>query len=307
MKLQRLKIFESISRHLNVTAAAEELHLSQPAASLQLKLLEEEYGLTLFKRKSNGMELTEEGRDFLEATRPILQGVEVVEAKFKDRNRPRCMERSRSTKPDVIVVGSNHTLLETVFSDVLLRFRERARPVPQLVLEVGGSNSIENLVEEFRLDVALISNPRQLPNCEYEPFRETKYEVAVVAAAGSPLGKRSRMSLEELLRETLVVRTGSTCVNELRRRGYELRSAIHCRTPEAAKLAISQGLGIGLLLKSWVQPEIDRGEMTAIVVSEINALTYQSFITWNKRRTLSSHAQNFIDTMREMKALRLSA
>jgi DNA-binding transcriptional LysR family regulator len=253
------------------------------------------------------MELTDEGRDFLDATRPILMGIEEVEAKFKERHRTRFKERARPSKPEVITVGSNHTLLENVFSSVLMRFREHWRPEAQVVLEIAGSNSIENLVEEFRLDVALISNPRNLPNCEYEAFQETKYEVAVVTAADSPLSRRSPMSLEELLKQPLVVRAGSTCVDELRRRGYELKTTLQCRGADAAKLAISQGLGIGLVLRSWVQAEIDRGEMTTIVVPEIKALTYQSFITWNKRKTLSGHAEHLIQTMREMKSQRLVA
>lgn len=301
MKLQRLRIFESISRHLNVTAAAEELYLSQPAASLQLKLLEQEYGLTLFKRKSNGMELTAEGRDFLDAVRPILAGVEAVDGKFKERNRPR---RHHSANQNIIVVGTNHTLLASVLSNVLMRFREHWGPEAQVVLEIAGSNAIENQVQEFRLDVALISNPRNLPNCEYEAFQETKYEVAVVAAAHNPLSKRTHLSLQELLKLPLIVRAGSTCVEELRRRGHELKMALQCRAPEATKLAISQGLGIGLVLRSWVQSEIESGEMVAITVPEINALTYQSYITWNKRRALNSHAQNLIQTMRDMKAQR---
>jgi LysR family transcriptional regulator, low CO2-responsive transcriptional regulator len=304
MKIQQLKIFESIAKHLNVTTAAEELHMSQPAASLQLKLLEQNYGLTLFRRKSNGMELTEEGREFLEAIVPILAAVRNVEARYKDRHRARPQERRPSPATnDVISVGSNHTLLETCFSNVLLRFREHWQPEPQVVLEIGGSNSIESLVEDFRLDVGLISNPRHLPNCEYEPFQETRYEVAVVAATHSALAKRQAMSLKELLRQPLVVRAGSTCVEELRRRGYELASsALHCRAPDALKLAISQGLGIGLVLKSWVESEINRGELTLINVPELALLTYQSFITWNRRRTLSGHAQHLIQTMREMRA-----
>jgi len=307
MKLHRLKIFESIARHLNVTAAADELLLSQPAASLHLKLLEQEYGLILFKRKSSGMELTEEGRNFLEAIRPILAGIDAVDAKFKVRNRVRLKDADLSAKSDIILVGSNHTLVESVFSDVLVRFREQWQPDAELVLEVAGSNSIENLVENFSLDVALISNPRHLPNCEYEAFRETKYDVAVVAAAGSLLGQRSPLTIAELLKQPLVIRAGSTCGAELRRRGYELKSAIQCRTPEAAKLAISQGLGIGIVLKSWVQAELERGEMVSISVPEIRALTYQSFITWNKRKALSGNAQHLIDTMREMRTQRLCA
>jgi DNA-binding transcriptional LysR family regulator len=310
MKLHRLKIFGTIAKHLNVTAAADELYLSQPAASLHLKLLEEEYGLILFKRKNSGMELTDDGREFLEAVKPILAGIESVDARFKDRHRSKTRPkevRSLAPRSDVVLVGSNHSLVESLFSNVLVRFRERWRPEAQLVLEVGGSNSIETLVDDCRLDVALISNPRQLPNCEYEAFQETKYEVAVVAGSHTPLSKYTQMNLEELLQQPLVVRAGSTCMAELRRRGHEFGSVLQCRTPEAAKLAIAQGMGIGLVLRSWVQPEIDRGEMVAITVPEIRAMTYQCYITWNKRRALSGHAQHLIQTMREMKSQRLCA
>jgi LysR family transcriptional regulator, low CO2-responsive transcriptional regulator len=307
MKLQRLKIFESISRHLNVTAAADEMHLSQPAASLQLKLLEQEYGLVFYRRKSNGMELTEAGRDFLAAIRPILAGMDAVDAKFKERNRNKLAERIRPAKTDVIAVGSNHWLLESVFSSVLLRFREHWRPDADVVLEIGGSNSIESLVEDSRLDVALISNPRQLPNCHYEAFQETKYEVAVVAAPSYPVCRTGSMTLEELVKQSLVVRSGSTCVEELRRRGYQFKSTLQCRTPDAAKLAISKGFGLGLVLRSWVHKEIERGELRVINVPELKAVTYQSFITWNRRKALSNDAQHLIETMREMRDQRLCA
>jgi len=85
MNLRQLKIVEAVSRNFNLTAAAEVLHMSQPAASLQLRHLEEEFGFKFFERNNHGMELTEQGREFLDAIRPVLQSIERIEAKFKRR------------------------------------------------------------------------------------------------------------------------------------------------------------------------------------------------------------------------------
>jgi len=83
MTLHQLRIFESVARHLNVTRASQELHMSQPAVSQQLKLLEQQYGARFVVRIGQGVGLTERGRAFLDAIKPIIAKVEEVESTFK--------------------------------------------------------------------------------------------------------------------------------------------------------------------------------------------------------------------------------
>jgi len=83
MTLHQLRIFESVARHLNITRASQELHMSQPAVSQQLKLLEEQCETRFVVRTNQGVELTERGRAFLDAIRPIVARVENVESIFK--------------------------------------------------------------------------------------------------------------------------------------------------------------------------------------------------------------------------------
>jgi LysR family transcriptional regulator, glycine cleavage system transcriptional activator len=90
MNLNQLKMFESVARNLNMTAAAKELHVSQSAISQQLKLLEEQHGARFFVRGQR-LELTKEGRAYLDAIRPILIQVENVERSFavkQDKKQP---------------------------------------------------------------------------------------------------------------------------------------------------------------------------------------------------------------------------
>ena len=68
MTLHQLRIFESVARHLNVTRASQELHMSQPAVSQQLKLLEQQCEARFIVRIGQGVELTERGRAFLALT-----------------------------------------------------------------------------------------------------------------------------------------------------------------------------------------------------------------------------------------------
>ena len=83
MTLHQLRIFEAVARHLNITRASQELHMSQPAVLQQLKLLEEQCGARFVVRTNQGVELTERGRAFLSAIRPIVARVENVESLFK--------------------------------------------------------------------------------------------------------------------------------------------------------------------------------------------------------------------------------
>jgi DNA-binding transcriptional LysR family regulator len=67
-------------------------------------------------------------------------------------------------------------------------------------------------------------------------------------------------------------------------------------------MAVQKGLGVGLLFKSWVQSEIDRGDVRAINVPELKNITSKSFIIHDKRKLLSNSARGFIETLRSMKA-----
>ncbi len=87
MTLHQLRIFDSVARHLNITNAASELHMSQPAVTHQLKLLEQRYGRQFYRKTGQGIALTESGAAFLAAVRPILEEVAKLEKQLEASNR----------------------------------------------------------------------------------------------------------------------------------------------------------------------------------------------------------------------------
>lgn len=290
MKLNQLRIFDSVARHRNVTNAAKELHLSQPAVSLQLKCLEQEYGSKFYLRTNHGVELTAQGRSFLDAIRPVLARLDRIEVEFKGRKNER--------KPAVLRIGGNNTICATVFPKVFKAFRE-SYPDVDLVVETAGNRVIENYLLDGKVEVALITGASFAPANVYEAY-EVHQAVAFVPP-GHPLGGRS-MGLGVLAKEPLVVKKESTSVAAIRRRGFDLKIVLQCESAEAVKIAVQNGIGVGLLYLARVAGEIAKGELVAIKVPELKEITHQSFITYARHRPLSANAEDFIRTLRGMRA-----
>src|SRR5215510_15321162 len=112
MTLHQLKIFECVVRHMNITKASQALHISQPSVSQQLKLLEEEFGIKLFFRLNQGVELTAEGREFFNATQPMLAEAENLEKRFKNN------KTTNDTAP--LIVGGSHNVSINVLPKLLM-------------------------------------------------------------------------------------------------------------------------------------------------------------------------------------------
>ena len=290
MNLHQLRIFESISRHLNVTSAARELHMSQPAVSSQLKLLEQEYSLKFYKRSNRGMAMTRAGREFLQAIRPVLARLDEVELKFKNGG--------QAIDPPILTVGGSNTLSVTVFPEILFDFRSR-HPEVQLVVESRESRALEASVLTAGVEIALITNPTYLPDCTYEPYQD--YEAVAFVPSDSKI-TCDPMSLADLASHPLIVRKGSICVDELRRRGHKLDLAVQCDAPDAVKAAVQRGLGVGLLFRGRVEPEFEKGDLRMLDVPEMKDIKIESVIVYDGRTPLSASAQDFLETLRKSMA-----
>lgn len=287
MELHQFRIFETVSRHLNISSAAAELGMSQPAASLQLKRLEQECKVQFYTRNNHGVSLTPEGQAFLEAVRPILAQLDKVDQDFRG-------ETDRHASRPFVVGGSN-TLSATVLPEILLEFKRR-NPGVNLLVETTDSHRMANLVQKRRVEVALVTTPCELPGCECEPYLE--HEAVAFAAPENPLCRKT-LSLQELVRIPLVVRRGSSTVSELERRGYTLKFAAQFSAIEAVKTAVRGGMGVGLLFRSRLESELAHGEVTIVDVPELRSIKLKSFIVYGKRPRQSANVLKFLQILRE--------
>ena len=86
LSLYRLEVFIAVAKHLNITRAARELHVSQSAVSQQIERLEENLRVTLIRKTRRGIELTEQGASVRIDSERILSGVNALKMKYRPRN-----------------------------------------------------------------------------------------------------------------------------------------------------------------------------------------------------------------------------
>jgi DNA-binding transcriptional LysR family regulator len=281
MTLHQLRIFASVARHSSMTRAAKELHMSQPAVSHQLKLLEEEFESSFHFSSKSGVQLTPEGQAFLVKTAPILAQAEDVEKSFKPgEKRP---------KSDRLIVGANHTLSGTLLTESLMAFK-KTHPWVTCQLETSDSRTMERRVLNGEVAIAVITHPSHSPQLALEPFRQ--HEMTAFVPAGSPLSAHV-VKLADVAKLPLVVRSGGSTVKELQRRGYRLNIAAQCEASEMVKAAVKRGLGVGLLNRDSIERELTDGDLKEVRVLGLEEIKVQSFIIYGKRRPLGAVARDF--------------
>ncbi|WP_323122021.1 LysR family transcriptional regulator [Burkholderia alba] len=193
MELRQLRYFIAVAEEMNITRAAERLHMTQPPLSRQLQLIEEEIGLPLFERAARPLKLTEAGRVFYaQAKRLVDQADELAP-----------LTRRLAQLSERIVIGFVPSALYGALPDVIRAFRERAPSIELALIEMFTLEQLGAL-KGGRIDVGF----GRLRFDDEQLVREALIEEKLIAAlpAGHPLADPGRpLALADLARETLIV------------------------------------------------------------------------------------------------------
>ncbi len=295
MTLHQLRIFATVARHLSVTKAARELHISQPSTSQQLKLLEEQCRLKLYRKISRGIEITREGRLFLSEAEPILLQVEKLKRKFS------LNLNLRESEVRPFIVGGSQGPSASLLPWIASIFRE-THPHVRVSLRTDNSLVMEQLVQNSEVEIAVITTPSASPRLIYEPCGQE--EKVFFTSSRHPWAKRQRLSVAELARIPLVVftreRSGGAAkiLNQIEERGFHPNIVMHCETAEAVKAAVKRGIGLGILYRDLVKSDIQRGDLRIIRVPGFK-MHIDSFIIYPKEKLLSAYAADFLALLHE--------
>jgi DNA-binding transcriptional LysR family regulator len=287
MNLNQLKMFESVARNLSMTAAAEDLHVSQPAISQQLRLLEEQHGARFFVRRGQRLELTQQGRAYLDAIRPILIQIENVERGFA--------VKQNKKQPSLLAIGTTHGFCINVLPKILMAFRQ-SHPWVRVLLEANDSRVLEERILKSEVEIALITHRPESPHIVLQPYK--RLEVVAVVAAASSLATEQQ-ELRALSKIPIVVRKNGNIQSVLREKGYQANICVECENSEAVKAAAQIGIGVGILYRNVVEREVMRGDLKLLNVPELSKMRVQSFIIYDRRKPLSSPAQDFLHMLRD--------
>jgi DNA-binding transcriptional LysR family regulator len=192
MELRQLRYFVAVAEELHFARAAERLQMAQQPLSFQIKQLEEELGVLLFKRTTRHVELTDVGRAFLTEVRLALQHLE------EGTQRAKLGEIGR------LVVGYSSTTLYSVLPPLIRLFRERF-PKVEVVLQEMVSPTLEQQIREGLIDVGCLLVPTavELPGLEIETIG---YDVMTAALPlDHPLAEQKTLPLRALSNEPFIL------------------------------------------------------------------------------------------------------
>jgi DNA-binding transcriptional LysR family regulator len=253
MELRHLRYFLAVADTANFTRAAELLGIGQPPLSQQVKALEQELGVELFKRTARGAELTLAGRVFAQEARRVLDDAE---------HAARAARRAARGEIGHLRVGFTGTAAfnENV-SDLIRRFRD-AYPEAELTLHEATSGVLLAALEAGQLDIAIVRPERRV--AEIVEQRDWLEEPLLVALPGvHRLAQRRRIALPELKDEPFVQvlrEAGGTLVDDIvaacAAAGFTPRLAQPAPQMTSAVTLVAAGLGISIVPKAITQVRV---------------------------------------------------
>jgi DNA-binding transcriptional LysR family regulator len=293
MNLNRIRLFSIVASHSNLTKASQVLHVSQSSISHQLALLQEDYGVRLYKKTGHGIELTREGRQFLADIEPLLEGLERFDKEFR--------RRSGGEQLESLSIAGTYGLSASLLPSLAADF-QKIHPHMQISLRTGDQLAIEQFVLEGKVEIAVITSPRtRSPALSTEPYRDEPF--AAFVPMHHPLAKKRTVTVSELLREPLVLRGAPTPENVIERmlsemeKGYRPKVAAFYDSADGVKVAVRKNTGVGLLYTNTIKHEAEQREFKILKIKDLK-LSVNSFITYHKNRLLSANAKLFLELLR---------
>jgi DNA-binding transcriptional LysR family regulator len=257
---RRLQVFYTVAKQLSFTKAAEQLFMTQPAVTFQVKQLEEHFNTRLFERSHGRIALTAAGELVLGYAERILALSEEMETRVRELT---------GAVSGELLLGASTTIAEYMLPQILGEFKAAHSEV-QAHMMVGNSEMIVNRVADHTIDIGLIESPSYLPSLQNEVCCDD--ELVVICAPGHPLATRSTVRAQDLASVAWVRREAGSGTREftdnyIRECGMapeDLDVIMELGSPEAMKGAVETGSAIAVVSRATIAKELELGSLVAI-------------------------------------------
>ncbi|NYE56626.1 selenium metabolism-associated LysR family transcriptional regulator [Carboxydothermus ferrireducens] len=292
MNLNYLKIFHTVAKHQGFTKAAEELLISQPTISVQIKNLEQELGLELFQKLGRKVYLTEAGQTLYQYTTKIFNQLEEAENALRDL---KGLGKGR------LLVGASTTPGIYVLPEILGQYR-KLYPGIEVVLDISNSHEIEQKLLHHELEIAFCGG-EGIVHPQIEAKTITHDELVIVVAEDHPLARKSAVTLDQILTEPFILRepgssTRIALEQRLQQLGKKIKVAMQFSSLEAIKQAVAANLGIALLSRFVIDQEVCAGRLHILKIPELT-IRREIKLLRHKDNKPSAQVQAFLRLLQE--------
>ena len=282
---RQLRVFAEVAQLASMARAAESLHLTPPAVSMQIKEIESQVGLPLFDRHGRTVSLSTAGEYFLVYAKRLLATLKDAES---------AMARFRKLEAGLLTVGLVSTAKYFV-PRLLVQFRQE-HPGIEVKLQVSGNREqLVTMMSNGEVDLAIMGRPPKELAARAEPFAAHPH--VFVAPPGHPIGRSGQVPVDALVRWPLIVREPASGTRALLQRflhEHRIAPPIAMEMPsnESIKQAVMAGMGLGFLSLHTLGLELQAGAIEIVPVQGTPVVR-----TWNivhlQSRVLSPAAEAF--------------
>ena len=286
LTFRQLTIFEAVARHLSFTKAAEELHLTQPAVSMQIKQLEQATGVPLFELLGKRVYLTEAGQELQRYSRSITLLLAEAEQVFEEM---RGLKRGRL---NITVASTANYFVPRLWA----AFRKR-HPDVSVSLDVTNRAGLIRALGENQADLVIMGMPPEGLDLVAEGFMPNP--LVVIAPPSHSLATATQVPLEWLQGEAFLMREQGSGTRSLMERvfaekGLTPTTPIEMSGTEAIKQGVEAGLGLALLSVHTLEMELALKRLVVLNVEGFPVLR-EWYIVHRSGKRLSTVAQAFHD------------
>ncbi|MEB3308605.1 MAG: LysR family transcriptional regulator [Snowella sp.] len=284
--LHQLQIFEAIAQHGSFTKAAEELFLTQPTVSQQMKQLTKAIGMPLFEQIGKRLYLTDAGKAVLSISRDISQRFNDLEMTLAD---------IKGLKQGTLKLAAITTAKYFV-PRILGTFRQRY-PGIRIVLQIANRQQILDRLANNLDDLYFIGQPPEDLDINLRHFLDNP--LVVIAPRNHPLANEKHIPLERLAEEPLIMReagsgTRMAVENFFAENRLQMSVEMEIGSNEAIKQAVVGGLGLSILSRHSLALE---GLQGPLIVLDVEGFPIQKhwYVIYPGSKQLSIVAQTFLE------------
>ena len=282
--LRQIRIFDTVARFQSHTRAAEKLHMTQPAVSMQMKQLEENLGIEIFERHGKSLNLSTAGQELREYSKEILQSYS---------NMLEFVEKIKGCESGHLVISvattANH------FTTRILSAFSKKFPDVTISLDVTNRKKILEQLENYEPDLVIMGEPPKGFGLKSERFMPNP--LVIIAQPDHPLKDQKGIKITDLENEKFVVREQGSGTREAIERNF-LESGIVCDTTlemssnEAIKHSVSAGFGLGIVSLHTIELELNNNLLIMLDVEGFPLQRHWHLVT-RKGKAMSPVAEAF--------------
>ncbi|MHB0887621.1 LysR family transcriptional regulator [Acidithiobacillus sp.] len=296
LTFRQIQVFAAVARHQSFTRAGHELHLSQPAVSMQIKLMEEQVGLPLFEQLGRKIYLTEAGHELARYSTAIAQQLDEAAQVINDLKG--------------LAGGHLHIAVATTgayIAPYLLAAFARLHPHLKVSMDVTNREALLHQLADNEVDLAVMGRPTEELALDATAFLDNP--LVVIAPPGHPLSRHPQISLQDLAEYPFIVReagsgTRSAAERFFSKAGVSLQTSMEMSSHEAIKHAVRAGMGLGIASLHTIREEVTAGHLVILAVQGL-PIQRHWYLVHRQGKRLSAAAQAFRDFLLQQEVARL--